>query len=268
VGDIYLAGGLEAGSRLSSEEDGLSADDREQCVRAALALSAYLGWDITGFSWKELVALGKPLAFSWWERAQGQEEMACEQAPQEREFRGGQDGLQVRLDDGVVLTVAAYERAFQVGEMARAEEEWEWSPEGAMALLQREMLLALQLCIFRTFGLPMYQAFLAHTAASAAVGEPGSKTQSAAGQPGSSVEDGHAEVSLASYTQLCGALDPRLYRVKWLPGSEGQGCSIEVESLLSGTVFTYEREAQVEELLAELSAQMADDGEAAASPHA
>lgn len=245
---------------LSSEEDGMSAGDKELCLRCALALSAYLGWDIAACSWHELVALGKPLAFPGWDAAQGQEALAAAQDPQDTEISVGQNGLQVRLDEGVVLTGAAYEQAFQAGEAARAEEEWEWSPEGALALLQREVLLALHLCILGTFGLPMYQAFLAQTAARAAEGEPERGAPRAEDLPTSPARGGtRSALTLASYSRLSRALDPRLYCVKWVPGSEKTGCAIEVESLLSGTVFTYEHDAQVEELLAELREQLAGE---------
>jgi hypothetical protein len=249
---------------LSSEEDGMSAGDKELCLRCALALSAYLGWDIAACSWHELVVLGKPLAFPGWDAAQGQEELAAAQDPQDAEISVGNNGLQVRLDEGVVLTGAAYEQAFQAGEAARAEEEWEWSPEGAMALLKREVLLALHLCILGTFGLPMYQAFLAQTAARAAEGEPERGDHQAEDPPTSLARGGvRSALTLASYSRLSRALDQRLYCVKWVPGSEKTGCAIEVESLLSGTVFTYEHDAQVEELLAGLREQLAGErGEA------
>jgi len=242
---------------LSGEEDGMSASDRERCLRAALALSAYLGWDLGAFSWQELVALGKPLAFPGWAGTQDQEEMADTQDPQDAEFREGEDGLQVRLDDGVLLTAATYEQAFQAGEAACAEEEWECSPEGAMALLQHQVLLGLQLCILHTCGLPMYLAFLAQTTASAA-GEPEQGTHPEEDLPVSPARTGvPATVTLASFARLRRALAPRLYCVKWVPGSERQGGAIEVESLLSGTVFSYEQDAQVEDLLADLRAQLA-----------
>jgi hypothetical protein len=253
---------------LSSEEDGMSAGDKELCLRCTLALSAYLGWDIAAFSWHELVALGKPLAFPGWDAAQGQEELAAAQDPQDAEISVGQNGLQVRLEEGIVLTGAAYEQAFQAGEAARAEEEWEWSPEGTLALLQREVLLALHLGILGTFGLPMYQAFLAQTAAGTAEGEPERGAHRAEDPPTSPDRGGaRAALTLASYSRLSRELDPRLYCVKWVSGSEKTGCAIEVESLLSGTVFTYEHDEQVEELLAELREQLAGEREEADLQH-
>ena len=242
-------------------EDGLSAEDKEQCVRVALALSAHLGWDVAAFSWRELVALGKPLAFRAWEGEPDQEETALDPSPLGPQLRADQNGLRVMLDDGVVLTVAAYEQAFQMAEMDSAQEEWEASLEGAMALLQNEWGLALQLCILRTFGLPMYQAFLARAAEEAVAGasEAGEREAEGQQQPPIVSGHGHTAVSFASYKRLSRALDPRLYRVSWLPGGGGQGCAIQVESLLSGTVFSYEWAAQVDELLAELSAQLADE---------
>jgi hypothetical protein len=249
---------------LSSEGDGMSAGDKELCLRCALALSAHLGWDIAAFTWHELVALGKPLAFPGWAVAQGQEELAAAQDPLDAEISVGHNGLQVRLDEGVVLTGAAYEQAFQAGEAARAEEEWEWSPEGALALLQREALLALHLFILGTFGLPRYHALLAQTASPPAEEELEQGAPRAEDLPTSPARGGaRSALTLASYSLLSQALDPRLYRVKWVPGGEKTGCAIEVESLLSGTVFSYEHDAQVEELLAQLREQLAGErGEA------
>jgi hypothetical protein len=226
---------------------------------------------MTTFAWKELVALGKPLAFPGWPSAQNQEEEAGEgeRGPQDAELRADQNGLQVRLDDGVWLRATAYERAFQAGERVRVEEEWECSPEGAMAILQRELLLALQLSSIRTCGLPMYRAFLAQAAADGEEGEPGCERKAADTEPGSPTREGErVELTLVSYARLIRALDPNLYRVRWNPCSERNSCTIEVESLVSGSVFTYEQDAQVSELLAGLRAQETDEGEAAPAPRA
>jgi hypothetical protein len=257
----FAATAQERQQALVGVEDGLSAEVKEQCVRAALALSVHLGWDVAAFSWRELMALGKPLAFRAWEGKPDQEETVLEPSSLGPQLRADHNGLQVRLDDGVVLTMAAYERAFQMAEMDSAQEEWEASLEGAIALLQHEWGLALQLCILRTFGLPMYQAFLACSAEVAMTGASEAGERGAEGQQRLPITSGHGytAVSLASYRRLSRALDPGLYRVIWKPDSEEQGGAIKVESLLSGTVFIYKWAAQVDELLADLSAQLADE---------
>ena len=60
--------------------------------------------------------------------------------------------------------------------------------------------------------------------------------------------------------RLTHALDSRFYQIRWRPMGPGT-CCIVVESLLSGQAYEYACVNQIEQVLAEISAQGAEESE-------
>lgn len=249
-------------------EDGLTAQEREDCVHAALAMFAYYGRNATSLSWEELVILGIPLMGK---RA----ESALEEAvPVEQASIVVEEGqLYVRLDDGDLVPVDEYQRAFAACEEEERQEEQASTVEGMLAALQAELLLGLHIAVLRTCGLSRYRKLVANgelqpeRVATSETREAAEETLAADG-PGTDRQAAEAlcKASIGLYLQrISNALDTRLYRVMWKLRGSGDGCAIEIESLLTGTVFTYESQGQVDELLAELRAQQGGEEAAVAS---
>lgn len=250
------------------EGDDLSAQEREDCVQTALAMFAYYGMNATSLSWEELIILGIPLMGK---RA----ESALEEAvPVEQDSIVVAEGqLYVRLDDGDLVQVDEYQRAFAACEEEEQQEEQASTVEGALAALQAELLLGLHVAVLHTCGLSQYRKLVANgeiqpecvaTSETCAAAE---ETPAADGQgTDRQVAEALCKASIGLYLQrISNALDTRLYRVMWKLRGSGDGCAIEIESLLTGTVFTYESQGQVDELLAELRAQQGSEEAAVAS---
>lgn len=254
-------------------DDGLSAQDREDCVRVALAMYAYNGWSATALPWEDLVALGKPLLGV---RAVSveREVVVCEETS-DLIVEGGQitvkDGqITVRLDDGDLVSCEDYQRAHAALEVEQWQEEEEQTYEGMLAVLQCELLLGLHLTVLRAVGLLMYQKLVTcgkepvETAATPGPQEPGEE----AAAPVMPQED---QAACAAEGMLLGtawlylprlrrALEPRFYQIRWRSVGPGT-CSIAVESHLSGQTYLYTTPGQVEQALAELSAAAVEEAQ-------
>jgi len=249
--------------RRIGEEAGMSAQDREDRVHAALAMYAYHSKDATVLSWEDLVALGRPLLGK---RVEPLVEDAGREEPADLITEEGQ--LYVRLDDGDLVPVDDYQRAYalQMGEQWQEEEECTY--EGALAVLQCEFLLGLHLGVLRTFGLSAYLTFVAscpfHNANGAVPGAEGASEETlvAVDLEENSVADACSGMLLAMawvyLRRLRHALDPRFYQVRWQPVASGT-CCIVVASQLSGQTYLYDGVDQVEQALVALSAVGAEE---------
>jgi len=235
----------------ASSENGMSAREREDCVRTALAMYAYYGQDATSLFWEDLVALGKPLLGK---RVESVAEEAVPEGPASILIEKGK--LYVRMDDGDLVSLDAYQRAYVSRQVEERQEEQAYTEEGARAVLRAELLLGLHIGVLRTFGLSVYRTLVAGTAEAerelphAVAPEEGQALNAVSGMP--------LAEAWQYLRRLQRVLEPRFYQIRWRPVGP-RTCCIVVESRLSGQAYTYHCADQIEQALAELSVQEAEE---------
>lgn len=255
------------------EGAGLSAQNREACVRVALAMYASTGWSATSLPWEDLVALGRPLRGT---RAVSveREEGDCEESS-DLIVEGGQiavkDGqVTVRLDDGDLVSCEDYQRTYDALEAEQVQEEEEQTYEGMLAVLQCELLLGLHLSVLRAVGLPMYQKLVTCGKEPVETGAPPGPQETGEGaeepvmpqedQAASAAEGMLVGTAWLYLPMLRRALEPQYYQIRWCPVGPGT-CSIVVESHLSGLSYIYTTPGQVEQALAELGLSAVEEAQ-------
>jgi hypothetical protein len=235
----------------ASSENGMSAQEREDCVRTALAMYAYYGHDATSLSWEDLVVLGRPLLGK---RVESVGEETVPEGPASILIEEGK--LYVRLDDGDLVSLDGYQRAYVSRQVEERQEEQAYTEEGARAVLRAELLLGLHIGVLRTFGLSVYRTLVAGTAE--AEGELPHAVAPEESQAVNAVSGMPLAEAWQYLRRLQRVLEPRFYQIRWRPIGP-RTCCIVVESRLSGQSYTYHCANQIEQALAELSVQEAEE---------
>lgn len=247
-----------------NSDDGMNAEEREDCVHLALARFAFYGRNATSLSWENLVALGRPLL------GKPIQYVGEEVAPDGSGSIILEEGqLYVRVNEELV-PVDEYQRFDAMGDREEWLEDQEYTEEGQLALLQAQLVLGLHITVLRTCGLSIYRTLTAlwqgqaergavpdmdgvpEQAMDAVVSEETSPANATAGML-------NAE-AWPCLQKLQRALEPRFYQIRWRPVGPGT-CCVVVESLLSGQSYVYHSANQIEQALAELSAQEPDEAE-------
>jgi hypothetical protein len=254
-------------------DDGLSAQDKEGCVRVALAMYAYNGLSATSLPWEDLVVLGRPLLGMRVVSVE-REEVTCE-GSSDLLVDGGQitvkDGhITVRLDDGDLISSEDYQRTYDALEAEQLQEEEEQTYEGVFAVLQCELLLGLHLSVLGAVGLSMYQKLVTcgkepvETGAVPGPQETGEGAEEPVmpqeNQAASAAEGMLLGTAWLYLPRLRRALEPQFYQIRWCPVGSGT-CSIVVESHLSGQSYIYTTPGQVEQALAELGLSAVEEAQ-------
>ena len=247
-----------------SSDDGMNAEEKEDCVHLALARFAFYGWNATSLSWENLVALGRPLLGR---PTQCVGEEAAPDGPGSIILEEGQ--LYVRVNEELV-PVDEYQRFDAMGDREEWLEDQEYTEEGQLALLQAQLVLGLHITVLRTCGLSICRTLTALWQGQAERGAV-PDTDGVTEQAMDVVVSEETSPAFASagmlnaeawqcLQKLLRALEPRFYQIRWRPVGPGSS-SVVVESLLSGQSYVYHSAYQIEQALAELSAQEPDEAE-------
>lgn len=251
--------------RSATKDDGMDEEGRAACVKVALAHAAYFGHDISSLSWKELVVLGKPLAFHL--RAQDpvlfpkreEEENTLEPPQAHTDIRCEGDQIYVRLGEYEV-PVDEYQHAFEKREGELWLDEAGTTVNGQLvSLLSKEYLGLNASRLMNRFGLETYKTlvcgFLSEKSDSeASLGQAGTRegiqiVDQAEDAPGMSFED-----LCRNLAQLRSALDPHFYQVRWKRINPSVFCIV-LFSQVSGQRHVYSHIWEVEQALLGLSTE-------------
>jgi hypothetical protein len=243
------------------ENGEISVEIRERCVKAALAMFTYYEWDVSSFSWKELLVLGKPLVFPQKTSNTGVEEEILSPAlarprTQINDLYLEGNQLYVRLDDELV-PFDYYQYIYERLESVQKEEEMATTYNGALVALLSEQFLGLDASALRKrLGQAAYQSlvsgFLQESYSDKIVSVKLGSVQLT--NPTEKTRGMDFETLCQSLGQLQSAFDPRLYHLRWKMTVLGTFCIL-LFSQPSGQIYIFSQFSQVEQVLLDIKLQ-------------